>query len=531
MPSENKQLISADFPEQVGVDSAGIKELLDDFRNSNIELHSLMILRHGKVAHECYAAPYGRDIPHTLYSVSKSVTSVAIGFAISEGLISLDSKVIDFFPLHRPSKPDEKLEKMTVYHLLTMTSGKNVSLISDKTGKDWVGDFFRSPWYAAPGEKYRYISENAYMCCAIIKKVTGMGVIDYLMPRLFEPLGITRRPFWETDNNGLEAGGWGLFLTPEELAKFSLCVLNYGKYAGRQVIPEDYIRQATSPHSNDSENPDDEWRHGYGFLFPMSSIENTPRCDGMFSQFGIMFRGYDAVLVCNCSEIDEDKTKKCIFRHCPGLFIEETAEKPASEYDLSLEPLPVLPASDHCITEQLLQSKVIRTSKNALLNAVGFPTSMLPLPVVYMSADKSGNIDNIILNFDGDVCTMIWDEGRDHNIMECGMDGTPRKSVIHLGGADFTALSSAIWRDYNTLEIRMRPLESISERILVIKMNLLKLKAELYPSSVPAVGEMAKSLSYVFTYTLPQGIRDTAGDLAGKLEKIVDAPIKAKIKL
>ena len=225
-----KDIPRASCPEQVGIDRNEIKALIDDFDQSNIEVHSLMLIRDGKIAYESYRYPYCKEAPHTMYSVSKSFTSVAIGFAIDEGLLTLDTKVIDLFPEYRPKKYDDNLEKLTIYHLLTMTAGKDVSLLSDKTKGTWVKDFFTSKWAFAPGESWRYISENTYMCCVIIKKLTGMGVIDYLTPRLFEPLGITRRPFWEHDQQGVEAGGWGLYITTDELARFILCVANGGSY-------------------------------------------------------------------------------------------------------------------------------------------------------------------------------------------------------------------------------------------------------------------------------------------------------------
>ena len=143
---KNKNIPRAKFPEQVGISSKEIGALIRDFDSSGIEVHSMMFIRHGKVAHECYRYPYNSETPHTMYSVSKSFTSIAVGFAIDEGLLTLDTKVIDIFPEFRPKKYDENLEKLTVFHLLTMSAGKDVSLISDKTKGTWVKDFFSSKW-------------------------------------------------------------------------------------------------------------------------------------------------------------------------------------------------------------------------------------------------------------------------------------------------------------------------------------------------------------------------------------------------
>lgn len=531
MPQTDKKLERAVFPEQVGIDSKEIEALINDYYESGIELHSLMLLRHGKVAFEGYAAPYGRDVPQTMYSVSKSVTSVAMGFAIAEGLLSLDSKVIDFFPEYRPAKRDEYLEQLTVYHLMTMTAGKQVSALADKSEKDWIRQFFRSKWAAQPGKKWAYISENTYMCSAILHRATGMGLVDYLMPRLFEPLGFTRRPEWETDSMGIEAGGWGLRLSPDELARFTLCVQQGGVFAGEQIIPADYIADATSNHVKAVSFEDPDQSRGYGYFFWQSVMKNTVRCDGMFSQFGVAFRDFDACLVCTCSEISEKKTRDCFFRHFPKMFIEESDKNPVDGVYPKLLPLESLPAGEHCITEGLMKSKVIRTEKNAVLNAVGFPVSMLPLPAVYMSYERSGNIDNIVLDFNGDEMTMVWDEGKDHNKILCGMDGKPRTSKIHLGGMDYTAVSYAAWKNFETLEIRMRPLEAVSERRILINLNVLKGKAEIIPSSMPPISAMGRGIGEIMRGSIPTDtLKGATADLMSHLDLIVDSKIKGKIK-
>lgn len=211
----------AESPEAVGVSSGCIKEFIDDLKANNIEMHSLMVIRDGKVAVECYNHPFSANRPHSCYSVSKSVTSTAIGFAVSEGLISLDTLVVDIFPEYRENKKDSYLNQLNIRHLVSMCSGKNVDILKDKGKIDWLDNFMKSPWYAKPGTDFRYVNENIYVLSAIIHKVTGMCIRDYLQPRLFEPLGIDY-PFWETDRNGIEAGGWGIYLKTEDIAKIML---------------------------------------------------------------------------------------------------------------------------------------------------------------------------------------------------------------------------------------------------------------------------------------------------------------------
>ncbi|MCR5149635.1 MAG: beta-lactamase family protein [Clostridiales bacterium] len=525
----SKEIPAAGFPEQAGISSLEIKALIDDFKDSGIEVHSMKILRHGKSAFEAYAHPYRADMPHVMYSVSKSFVSVAMGFMFSEGRLTPQTKVIDLFPDFKPANTDEKLEQMTVFHLLTMTAGKSVSIVSDKKRDTWVRDFFKARWGYTPGEGWEYISENTYICGVIIKRLTGLGLIDYLTPRLFEPLGITRRPVWESDPAGQEAGGWGLFITTDELARFMLCLQQKGVYDNNQVIPADYVAWATSALvMNNRSNKNNH--AGYGAYFWRNAMPGTYRADGMFSQFGIVFEDYDACFVCTCSEIDEAKTLDCIFRHFPAMFVETSEEQPEnSALDLKIEPLPVLEAMPRSVMEEFISGKRITFAKNPVLNVAGFPTSMLPIPVVYMSSDKGGNIENVVFDFKKDECTMAWDEGRRHNVITCGMDGKERYSKIHLGGLDYTAVSTAAWADSSTLKINMRPLESISERCMTFEFKGKTVTC--YPRCCPPLKSMTQNLKETAPDYIPnETVAKVGGTVIGDLDVIIEMPLHGRIK-
>ncbi|MBQ4338968.1 MAG: serine hydrolase [Clostridia bacterium] len=515
----------ARFPEQVGVDSKEIKALIEDFEENEIEVHSMMILRHGKVAYEGWRNPYSPESPHTMYSVSKSFVGIAMGYAVEEGLVTLDTKVIDIFPEYRPRKKDKNLEAMTVYHLLTMTAGKDVSVMSDKKKEDWIKDFFNSRWAFAPGEGWRYISENTYMCCAIIQRLTGLTVREYLTPRLFKPLGFTRTPFWEVDHHGLEAGGWGLFITTEELARFILCLQQNGMYAGERVIPESWVKLATGNLVSNDQYEEPDAKAGYGFFFWRCALENTYRADGMFSQFGYVFGDYDAAFIITASEIIEDKARVAINRHFPKIFCKERRISPKDACDdLELSPMPVLEAKKRSTYEKLIEGRKINFLKNPVLNAAGWPLSMLTLPVTYMSAEKGGNIDNVELKFSENECTFTWDEGKEHNTIVCGMDGEYRKSKIRLAGIDFTAVSYAAWENENTLEIWMRPLESICERRIKLTFNGDNVR--LIPESSPSLSAIAEYLSSLVPAFIPNAAVAQLGQKAMMgLDKILEFPL------
>jgi CubicO group peptidase (beta-lactamase class C family) len=495
MAVEKTYLKRAASPEEAGVSSHAIAEFIEDLHESGMETHSIMILRGGQVAFESWSRPYGPDIPHAMYSVSKSFTSTAVCFAVEEGLLTLETKVIDIFPEFRPAKRDENLEKLTVYHLLTMTAGKDVSLLSDRTKNRWVKNFIDSKWNFAPGSSWQYMNDNIYLLCAILTRVTGMTVTDYLMPRLFEPLGFGRKPFWETDPGGVEAGGWGLFLTTEELAKFSLCYLQGGVYEGKQVIPEKWVKEATKKQVNTTRKSKDG-SVGYGFCFWQNSCPDSYRADGMFSQFGIVFKEHNAVLVVTASEIEEQKFRNCIWRHFPGAFIDSGTEllrNGALTAKPSLAPLEELASAPRSPLEKKIAGREIMIERQRLLDIAKQPLSMLPITVVYMTAEKAGNIDKIKFSFGKNECKMSWNEGRERNTIICGMDGKTRTNPIMLAGIRFTASCTAAWKDEKTLSVWMRPLESVCQRRVDFIFNGDSVK--FYLSSCPDTKSILITLS------------------------------------
>ncbi len=489
------RLERAGSPEEVGVLTSKIADFIADLKQNEIETHSIMILRHGKVAFETWAEPYAPDIPHAMYSVSKSFTATAVGFAVEEKLLTLETRVIDIFPEYAPEEPDENLEKLNIYHLLTMTAGKDAALLADRTKDRWVKDFFEAKWKSVPGESFKYINENIYILCAALTRITGMSVIEYLTPRLFEPLGYGRIPFWETDPGGIEAGGWGMFITTEELAKISLCYLQEGVYDGKQVIPENWARASTGKQVETNRKASDS-AAGYGFCFWRNSLPNSYRLDGMFSQFGFVLEEYDAVIAITACEIQEQKYRDCLWRHFPDAFFDESAGVPQEDVSHEgprLEPLADLPVAPRSPYEKIVQGRTLKTQRKRLLEAANLPLSMLPIAIVYMSADKAGNVDNIEFEFRENECRLSWTEGDESNAVLCGMDGKPRLSEIHLAGMDFTASCTAAWEGEKTLVILMRPLQAVSQRQVEFVFD--GFDVEIYFSSFPPTKKMLLILS------------------------------------
>ena len=288
-------------PEAEGVSSVGIQQFVDAAERSEHELHSFMLLRHGKVVVEGWWHPYRADLKHTMYSCSKSFTATAIGFAVSEKRLTVQDKVISFFPDDLPPVISPQLAELRVRDLLSMSAGQE----PDPTfliGRDsnWVKGFLATPIVHPPGTKFLYNTLATYMLSAIVQKATGQKVLDYLTPRLFEPLGI-RGIDWESDPRGINVGGWGLRLKTEDMAKFGQLFLQKGRWNGRQILPEAWVEEASTlkivqhPDLPQAKKDSSDWEQGYAYQM-WRSRHNSFRGDGAYGQFIIVLPEQDAVL-------------------------------------------------------------------------------------------------------------------------------------------------------------------------------------------------------------------------------------------
>ncbi len=513
--------------ESVGVSSKTVQAYIDRCLELEKELHSIIVIRHGKVACEAYREPYGKDIKHMMYSVSKSFTSVAVGFAIDEGIITLDTKFADIFPEARGGKEDPNLEKLTVRNLLTMRSGLSVSNLMDRSKDNWVESIVSGSWAFEPGTEFNYTNENMYLLCKIINRKTEMSVTDYLTPRLFEPLGI-ENVFWESDPGGVEAGGWGLMLSPNDLAKFVLCLKQKGEFGGKQVIPAWWVEEATKYQSDNSTNTDLDSKAGYGYCFWQNGgCEHSYRADGMFCQFGMVFEDYDACLIINGGEIFEQRMRDVIWEFFPKAFDDEADENEAVQ--LSIAPYEKLSARPHSFIEKEIENKTIKFQPSPILNVAGYPLSVLPLASVFMSSNKAGNITNVTFNFKKDELIFSWTEGEEVNSICAGMDGEYRVDKIFLAKMPFHTYSSARWNSETELELHIRPIEAVAERIFLFKFG--DKTVTMTPSSKPESMVMAQWLEEYLTSSIKQPmITQAVKNVVPHLAYLLDMKHVGKIK-
>lgn len=282
-------------PEAQGISSQAICNFVKAADHINT-LHSFMIVRHGKVIAEGWWKPEAPDKPHVLHSLSKSFNATAVGLAIEDGKLNLDDPVLKFFPAEAPAAPSENLKAMTVRDLLTMTCGHDTEPKS--TNGPSIRQFLAHPVPHKPGTHFQYNTMGAYTLSAIVTKVTGTTTLEFLKPRLFQPLGI-EHPEWAASPEGYSLGGYGLKLCTEDIARFGQLYLQKGKWEGKQLIPEKWVEQATSKQvSNDQESHASigiDWQQGYGFQF-WRCTHNAFRGDGANGQLCLVIPEKDAVI-------------------------------------------------------------------------------------------------------------------------------------------------------------------------------------------------------------------------------------------
>ena len=284
-------------PEQQGIDSAGVADFVAALDTEIEDVHGLMVLRHGHVVAEGWWAPFRPEFIHTLFSLSKSFASTGIGLAVAEGHLSIDDQVISFFPDAVPEEPTWQLEAMRVRDLLSMSTGQHgedLRAFSFDSTSPLPETFLNLPVAHKPGTHFNYNTPASYMLSAIVQEVTGENLLDYLRPRLLDPLGIVDAT-WSTDAQGVAHGGFGLSITTESIARFGQLYLQQGEWEGEQLLPAEWVAQATARQVSNGSDPDSAWDQGYGYQF-WRNRHGAYRASGLGGQLALVMPEQDTVV-------------------------------------------------------------------------------------------------------------------------------------------------------------------------------------------------------------------------------------------
>jgi len=443
-----------------------------------------MFVRHGKVIAEGWWSPYRPELKHTLYSLSKSFTATAVGMAVQQNKLNLTDKVVSFFPDQVPDNASQYLRDLTVKDLLTMTVGQQ----PDPTGKivqdsNWVRSFFSIPIVDKPGTKFLYNSAATYMLSAIVTKVTGQKVYDYLTPRLFQPLGIENAD-WETDLQGNNVGGWGLRIKTEDIAKFGLLFLQEGKWKRRRILSKKWVKEATTAHI--IQHPDlpkekrdsSDWEQGYCYQL-WRSRNNAYRGDGAFGQFCLIMPDQDAVIAITSETPDMQDELNAVWK-----FLLPAMKKKR------------LPANDSLVQQLKLQLQSLSLPIPGNSNSSELTSSIEGKE--YEMQPNERNIQHVSFHFENDLCTInIKTDTATHAITfgprrwyrgETNRKGPylVSKGQNSLNGLPpFKVAGEYNWRDENKLELVLRYIESPHTETIVCHFDDNKLRIELRSSFSP----------------------------------------------
>ncbi|NCT91271.1 beta-lactamase family protein [Cellulomonas sp. APG4] len=305
-------------PRDLGVDARAIGRFLDAVEQDGPELHSLMVLREGTVVAEGWWDPYRPDELHDMFSVTKAFAATAFGLARDEGLLDLDDLVLDHLGDLAPAQPDERLRRMRLRHLLTMTSGHPEGVHAGLFElADWDRGAMALPVANEPGTSFAYSSACTYLLGLAVQRATGERMLDYLRPRLLEPLGMTGLT-WDTSPSGHDNGGFGLRATTEDLACLGQLYLDAGRWDGAQVLPEEWVHEALAQQVP-SHIDGVDWAQGYGFGF-WRCRHGAVRADGAFGQFSVLLPDQRGVVAITSGTADLQGVLDLVWEHLLPAF-------------------------------------------------------------------------------------------------------------------------------------------------------------------------------------------------------------------
>ena len=457
--AQNKLSLPRSTPEAEGVSSRGILDFLEAATKSKHEFHSFMLIRHGKVVSENWWTPYRNDLKHTMYSTSKSFTATAIGFAVAEKTLSVSDKVVSFFPDDLPEKISPNLADLEIRDLLSMSVGhekENANFIA--TSDNWVKEFLKTPIVHTPGTKFLYNTPATYMLSAIVQKVTGQKVIDYLQPRLFEPLGIQNID-WEVDPKGINTGGYGLRLKTEDMAKFGLLFLQKGKWNGKQIIPAAWIEEASSmkimqdlPKGLTTRDSSD-WHQGYAYQM-WRCRNNGYRADGANGQFIIILPEKDAVIAITAEAPDMQNEINLVWKYIlPALKDSKLPKNAKALTELNAK-------SKSLATPISVKNKASLWKEKISGKTYGVYSSTRALKAVKFEFE--GDNLNVSLATDSVNHTLKFGNGTwlENTTTKFGPYLVARARGNRIGQSPFKTANSYTWIDDKTLELTLKYIES-----------------------------------------------------------------------
>lgn len=488
-------------PESVGIPSQAIMKMLDELYRCGIEMHSFMLLRHGKVCAEGAWHPYKQNTQHIMFSFSKSLTSTAIGFAQQEGILSLDEKLVDIFPDKIPEHPSDNLKKATVRHLLMMGCGHETEIEWGADGNpDWISEFLHHPFVYEPGTHFMYNTAGTNLLSAILTRKTGQTLTEFLRPRLIQPLGLSDI-HCQPMADGTEMGGAGYSMTIEDMARFVQFVANNGEWQGKRLLNSEWFEQATAKQIENRGagwGGDPDWQQGYCYQFWRCEPDGVFRGDGAFGQFGIVMTKQDAVLVIQSASL------------CLQPVLTAVWEKLLPE--MAAEPLPAN-TGDYAALQARLSSLELNTllgmrnpgAEESLNGSKYIPDDELPritdiIGGIGKFTREGGRLMSLDFRFEDSSAAIICEQDNGICEIELGMEG--HFAVTKINGVPYGA--NACWRAKDKLEVQLRNTRMASGKRFIFRFDGEKLTVNA-DSTIPQAGGLADELTPEMSFGLQVG--------------------------
>jgi CubicO group peptidase (beta-lactamase class C family) len=495
LTGQNIDRLPRSIPEQEGVSSAGIIDFLNAIDTGRQEIHSFMFLRHGKVIAEGWWDPYGPDYKHLLYSASKTFTATAIGLAVSENRLKLTDKVVSFFPYSMPDTIGNNMKELTVANLLTMSVGQDPAGMGGGAEDDWITTFIKNEPVHKPGTVFKYNNMATFMLSAITQQVTGETLFDYLKPRIFDPLNIHGAD-WDKNPQGINLGMIGLRLHTEDLAKFGQLLMQNGKWNNKQLIPETWVKEATSfkiestDPSNKTPKDRNDWAQGYCYQM-WRGRNNSVRLDGMAGQFVILFPDKDAIVVLTANARNTQEELNLVHNYLfPSIKSDKAISSDPGLYNELQKKQSAL----------YLKTQVSKVSESEIVKKISGKEFILQ--------DNDYQIQSVYFTFSNNVCSFAIKRNNQISVIKSGLGTwkiTNSKSASLLApqrnmtsksiDAKYAVLQPSIkvgtsysWTDPVTLEITARFVEeSLGTQVIVCKFSEINgsMGVTIGPKSAP----------------------------------------------
>ena len=442
-------------PESVGIPSAAVEKLLDTLEFGGFtEPHGIMIYRRGKVCAEGWWSPYTARMKHAQMSHTKTYAGTAVGIAVTEGLVKLDDRLIDIFPDKAPAEPSENLKKLKVRDVMCMGAGMPRMPHQDF---DWIRDFLAAEVVFEPGTRFIY-STSCELQAAIVRRVSGYGLMDYLKPRLFDKLGIdASNLFWARQGDGCEFCSAGLQATTEDNLRLMTLYLNGGVWAGERILSEEFVKLATTTRIStvnpDDKNPPPNPRPGYGFMIWMCPPEDSYRADGLGGQYTVVLPRQDMII-----SITESSDTPFRVLDAFWAFLEEVRDEPLPEDEdacgrlrrrMERLCLPAEPIAPYAKRRDMVDG----TDWHMASGSVSFGNTRFDFGF-------NDGLTDFSLKFCGDHLHFTFTEDGVTQSFRANMDGSRHWNELASGAA----LCSAYWLDDDTLRIVFRPVTGMFTR-------------------------------------------------------------------